>query len=131
MRRVTRARYHRAIIHIDRHVKTISMNKMADAIVSNRSRDLWCESNKLRCSNNLILCTIDGNNDSTSITDMFSDKYDTLHNSVPYDTNHMKLIEREIMSRVQKCNNESYIITVHDVMNAEPHLKDSKSDGYE
>ena len=84
------------------------MNKMADAIVSNRSRDLWCESNKLRCSSNLMPCTIDGNNDSTSIADMFSDKYDTLYNSVPYDTNHMKLIEREIMSRVQKCNDESY-----------------------
>ena len=55
------------------------MNKMADAIVSNRSRDLWCESNKLRCSSNLMPCTIDGNDDSTSIADMFSDKYDTLH----------------------------------------------------
>ena len=92
----------------------IRMNKMADAIiVSNRSRDLWCESNKLRCSSNLMTCTIDGNNDSTSIADMFSDKYDTLYNSVPYDTNHIKLIEREIMSRVQKCNDESYNITVH------------------
>ena len=85
MRRVTRARYHRAIRHIDRHVKTIRMNKMADAIVSNRSRDLWCESNKLRCSSNLIPCTIDGNNDSTnylvliailhSIADMFVRKH--------------------------------------------------------
>ena len=62
---------------------------------------------------------------------MFSDKYDTLYNSVPYDTNHMKLIEREIMSRVQKCNDESYNITVPDVMNAVTHLKDGKSDGYE
>ena len=44
-----------------------------------------------------------------------------------YDTNHMKLIEREIMSRVQKCNDESYHITVHDVMNAVTHLKDGKS----
>ena len=107
------------------------MNKMADAIVSNRSRDLWCESNKLRCSSNLIACTIEGNNNSTSIADMFSDKYDTLYNSVPYDTNHMKLIEREIMSRVQKCSGESYNITVPDVMNAVTHLKDGKSDGYE
>ena len=43
----------------------------------------------------------------------------------------MKLIEREIMSRVQKCNDESYKITVPDVMNAVTHLKDGKSDGYE
>ena len=53
------------------------MNKMADVIVSKRSRDLWCESNKLWCSSNLMPCTIDGNNNSTSFADMFSDKYDT------------------------------------------------------
>ena len=35
----------------------------------------------------------------------------------------MKLIERE-MSCVQKCNDESYNITVHDVMNAVTHLND-------
>ena len=62
------------------------MNKMADAIVCNRLRDLLRESDKLRYSSNLMQCTIDGYNDSTSIADMFSDKYDTLYNSVPYDT---------------------------------------------
>ena len=35
----------------------------------------------------------------------------------------MKLIEREIMLRVQKRNDESYNISVHDVMNAVTHLK--------
>ena len=63
MRSVTRARYHRAIRHIDKHAKTIRMNKTADAIVSNRSRDLWCESNKLWCSSNLMPCTIVGDNE--------------------------------------------------------------------
>ena len=47
------------------------------------------------------------------------------------DANDMKLIEREIMSRVQKCYDESYNITVCYVMNAVTHLKASKSDGYE
>ena len=62
---------------------------------------------------------------------MFSDKYDIVYNSVPYDINDMNLIEREIMSLVQKCNDESYNITVHDVMNSVTHLKDGKFDGYE
>ena len=62
---------------------------------------------------------------------MFSDKYDTLYNSVAYDTNGMKLIERELLSRIQKCNDESYNITVHDVIDAVTHLKVGKSDGYE
>ena len=49
MRRITRARYHRAIILIDGHAKTIKVNTMADDnIVSNRSRYLWRKSDKLR-----------------------------------------------------------------------------------
>ena len=80
------------------------MNKMADAIVYNRLRDLLRESDKLRYSSNLMPC----NNDSTSIADMFSDTYDTLYNSIPYDTNDMKLIEREIMSHVVICNSSNY-----------------------
>ena len=35
------------------------------------------------------------------------------------------------MSRVKKCNDESYNITEPDVMNAVTHLKVGKSDGYE
>ena len=49
---------------------------------------------------------------------MFSDKYATLYNSVPYDSTEMKRIEQaEVMTRLQKCHDDSYNITVHDVMN--------------
>ena len=43
----------------------------------------------------------------------------------------MKRIEAEVMTRLQKCNDDSYNITVHDVMNAVTHLKIGKSDGSE
>ena len=71
---------------------------------------------------------IDGNSDSRSITGMFSEKYAALYNSVPYDNTEMKRIEAEVMTRLQKCNDDSYNITVHDVMNAVTHLKKGKSD---
>ena len=75
---------------------------------------------------------IDGNSDSCSIAGMFSDKYAALYNSVPYDNiTEMKRIEAEVMTRLQKCNDDSYNITVHDVMNAVTHLKTGKSDGSE
>ena len=35
----------------------------------------------------------------------------------------MKRIEAEVMTRLQKCNHDSYNITVHDVMNVVTHLK--------
>ena len=35
----------------------------------------------------------------------------------------MKRIEAEVMTRLQKCNDASYNITVHDVMNAVTYLK--------
>ena len=43
----------------------------------------------------------------------------------------MKRIEDEVMSRLQKCNDDSYNITVHDVMKAVTHLQTGKSDGSE
>ena len=41
-----------------------------------------------------------------------------MYNSVPYDNTEMKRIEAEVMTRFQKCNDDSYNITVHDVMDA-------------
>ena len=74
---------------------------------------------------------IGGNSDSGCIAGTFSDKYPALYNSVPYDNTEMKRIKAEVMTRLHKCNDDSYNITVHDVMNAVIHLKTGKSDGSE
>ena len=63
-----------------------------------------------------------GNSDSCGIAGVFSDKYAALYISVPYDNTEMKRIEAEVMTRLQKCNDDSYNITVHDVMNAALHI---------
>ena len=131
MRRITRARYHRAIRHIEKNANTIRMGKMANALLSNKSRDMWSECAKMKGQNCKMASMIDGNSDSCSIAGMFSDKYAALYNSVPYDKTEMKRIEAEVMTRLQKCNDDSYNITVHDVMNAVTHLKTGKSDGSE
>ena len=131
MRRITRARYHRAIRHIEKNANTIRMGKMANALLSNKSRDMWSECANMKGKNCKMASMIDGNSDSCSIAGMFSDKYAALYNSVPYDKTEMKRIEAEVMTRLQKCNDDSYNITVHDVMNAVTHLKTGKSDGSE
>ena len=48
MRRITRASYHRAIRHIEKNANTIQMGKMANALLSNKSRDMWSECVKMK-----------------------------------------------------------------------------------
>ena len=104
-RRITRARYHRAIRHIERNANKIRMEKMADAVLSNSSTDIWREVEKMKPK---ISSTVDGNDDFESIANMFSDKYSMLYNSVPYDTEEMKRIESEVLSRVQRGSDNNY-----------------------
>ena len=87
---------------------------------------------KMKGKNCKMASMIDDNSNSCSIAGMFSDKYAALYNSVPYDNTEMKRIEAEGVTRLQKCNDDSYNITVHViVMNAVTHLKTGKSDGSE
>ena len=82
MRRITRARYHRAIRHIEKNANTIRMGKMANALLSNKSRNVWSECAKMKGKNCKMASMIDGNSDSCSIAGMFFDKYAALYNSV-------------------------------------------------
>ena len=107
MRRITRARYHRAIRHIEKNANTIRMGKIANALLSNKSRDMWSECAKMKGKNCKMASMIHGNSDSCSIAGMFSDKYAALYNSVPYDDREMKRIEAEVITRLQKCNDDS------------------------
>ena len=104
---------------------------MADAVLSNSSTDIWREVKKIKPKISMMSSTVDGNDDCESIANIFSDKYSMLYNSVPYDTEEMKRIESEVLSRVQRCSDNNYCITVQDVMNAVTHLKIGKSDGSE
>ena len=119
---ITRACHHRAIRHIEKNANTIRMGKLANALLSKKSRDVWNECDKMKGKNCRMASMIDGNSNSCSIAVMFSDKYKALYNSVPYDSTEMKRIEAEVMKRLQICNDDSYNITVHDVINAVTHL---------
>ena len=70
------------------------MEKMADALWCNNSTDVHCEVDKMKPRSNIIYSKVDGNNDCKSITwtntCTFSDKYDLLYNSVPYDKDEIK-----------------------------------------
>ena len=47
----TRSRYHRAIRNIEKNPNTTRMGKMANALLSNKSRDVWSECAKMKGKN--------------------------------------------------------------------------------
>ena len=47
-----------------------------------------------------MACSMDGCNDNDDISNIFSDKYMELYNSVPYDAFEMKSIESSLLSRI-------------------------------
>ena len=104
---------------------------MTEAVLSNSSTDIWWDVEKMKPKTSMMFSTVDGNDDSESIANMSSDKYSMLYNSVPYNREEMRRIESEVLSRVERCSDHSYCITVQDVMNAVTHLKLCKSDGSE
>ncbi len=51
MRRITRARYHRVIRHVEKNANVMKMQKMTESrsLLDKRSRDMWAEFRKLKC----------------------------------------------------------------------------------
>ena len=73
MHRIIRARYHRAIRHIEEGAAKIQSDKISQAILSEGSRGMWPETsrNKGKKKKNGIQYGLDGCNDNNDIT-MFS-----------------------------------------------------------
>ncbi len=84
MRRITTARYHHAVKTIKLDNDTIRMQKMAEALVSNKTRNFF-EALKIKDRNNILPSSVDDASTDDDIVNLFADKYSNLYNSVPYD----------------------------------------------
>ncbi len=71
MRKITRARYQRAIRHVEKNANAIKMQKMAETLLNNISRDVCAESCKIKGQNNNLTCSIDGAKCDEDITNVF------------------------------------------------------------
>ena len=96
---------------------------MAHALMSNHSRDLWSEVRKVKGRNRKISSNVDGSCDSKEITELFSEKYKHLYNSVPFNIDDMHAIESTIFERSHNCENVNYVISHSGVINAVSDLK--------
>ena len=83
---------------------------MAHAVVSNNSQNLWSEVRKVKGRNIKISINVDGSCDIKKITELFSEKYKHLYNSVRYDIDDMHAIESTIFERLHNCENVKYVI---------------------
>ena len=96
---------------------------MAHAVVSNNSRDLCYEVRKVKGRNSKISSNVDGSCDSKENTELFSEKYKHLYNSVPYNIDDMHAIESKIFEPLHNCENVKYVTSHSAVINAVSHLK--------
>ena len=60
--------------HIEKNANTIRIGKMANALLFNKSRDMWSECAKMNGKKCKMASMIDGNSDSCSIAGIFSDQ---------------------------------------------------------
>ena len=80
MHRIIRARYHRAISHIEKEAIKIQFEKKAPAILSDGSRGVWSEVRKIKGKKWKMACSMNGCNDNDDIANIFSDKQIELYN---------------------------------------------------
>ncbi len=60
---------------------------------------------------------------------MFSQMYNALYNSVPYDNEEMMRIKHTIQKDLLKYNNTEHVVTISEVVGAVSKLQKHKSDG--
>ena len=130
MHRLSRCKYHQAVRFVKRNADKIKMEKMAEAISKDNSRDLWREVRSIKGANTTVASSVDGLSCSKEIAELFSNKYKQLYNSVSYDAGEMYTLKKKIDSLVtNKC--DVYKICIDDIVKAIKHLKSGKSGGCE
>ncbi len=77
----------------------VHIERMAEAISDNRTRDLFKELSKIKGRNNLAPSNVDGFNNEHDIEQVFSTKYKNLNNNVPYNSKRMNDIKMKLMTR--------------------------------
>ncbi len=89
---------------------------MAEAVYHNNSRDIFSEVRKMNAGKRSQPVSVDGKAENNDICQIFSDKFDKLYNSVPYDVNIFQKIKDKINQRVLNKNCCNFNVAVQDVV---------------
>lgn len=130
--RSTRAIYHRAIKKVRADESSIRKERLAECVLNNHSRDFWKEIKQLNHVSSSGAVAVDGISDSSSVANMFADKYQNLYNCVPFDKEEMDKILISLNEKL--CSNSSekdrnILFSKEEITNAIANLKPNKNDG--
>ena len=134
-KRISRLRYHYAIRYVTKENIRLRNIKMGEAVANNNDRCLWDEARKMSKETNKLPTMMDGITDEVEISNIFSDKYKTLYNSVGYSKRNMDTLRKEIEAKISNgCasnpeqSDHSHLIMIKEVKNAIDMLKNDKKE---
>ena len=128
MRR-SRANYHYNVRRVKSHVKDISRQRFAEAVLSDNARDFWSEVRHIARNRAMQSNVVDGLSSPEAISETFADKYMSLYNSVSYNAKHMQMLRDNIENSVaQDGYSRDYVVCHNEVSAAILQLKPTKND---
>ena len=135
MRSITKLRYHYAVNKVNSDNVRLRNERMGEAIAKNNDRLLWDEVRKMTKSNDELPSMMDGQTGIDEISKIFADKYETLYNTVSYNTQDMDKLKKVIDTNIAKeCPNglvqlnKRHSITVKELKDAVDMLKLGKKE---
>ncbi len=84
--RTARARYHKTVKDILKNEDELCIKRMAEAISDNNQCHLWNEIDKVTPSSILVSSTIDSADSNEEIAEILADKFESLYQSIPTDS---------------------------------------------
>ncbi|MBL0711159.1 MAG: hypothetical protein JJV99_09145 [Colwellia sp.] len=94
------------------------MQKITEALIDNKTRDLFSEASKINGCNNILPTVVDNASTGDNIVNLFTDKYSNLHNSMIYDQSEINDIKCIMDANLQNYVHQNYSVNVHYVVKA-------------
>jgi hypothetical protein len=131
IRRLSRARYHRAVRKLKQNEGLLRSQKMAENILNNDSRNFFNEAKKMRGGKGKIPCSVDNVTGNENISNVFANKFNTVFNCVNYSEMEMDSLKSNINAlSIERSNDiDSCLIDFSEMDILVKKLKAGKSDG--
>ena len=128
-RKLARARYHLAVRRCKSDEDKIRMERMAEALVANNSRNFWLEAKKIKGGSRSFPRKVDEAQCQEDIADLFKEKYSALYNSVSYESEDYEELQRQVEADIQP--GTTFVFAASSILKELKSLKGGKDGGPE
>ena len=132
IRRSTRAIYHRSVKILKKNQNKLKSEKMASALISNTSRNLWSEVRKFKGKSTCIPHNINGTTGDKNIANEFANKFKTVFNSVGCSPEAMSNVRKsvdDILYSASRSDIDNSFMDPSEMKSIIKDIKSGKSDG--